>query len=88
MLLATQLEEGLPVLHALSLLGELSVLTNDKIFFSEQFCKSVFRFVVVVPAHLPAEHTENQIEHEEGANDDQRHKVDPVVGAAEGVVCL
>lgn len=47
-----------------------------------------FETVFLAFQHLPAEHTENQIEHEEGANDDQRHKVDPVVGAAEGVVCL
>lgn len=38
--------------------------------------------------YSPAEDTKNEIEHEEGSNDDEWHKVDPVVGASEGVVRL
>ena len=38
--------------------------------------------------NLPAEHTQNKVEHEEGADNDERHKVDPVEGCADSVVGL
>ena len=37
---------------------------------------------------LPAEDSEHEVEHEEGADDDQRNKVDPVEEAAQGIIGL
>jgi len=39
-------------------------------------------------AHSPAEDSQHQVEHEEGADNDQGHEVDDVVSAASGVVHL
>ena len=37
---------------------------------------------------LPAEDTEYEIEHEEGADDDERHEVEMVEGIPDGVIGL
>ena len=37
---------------------------------------------------LPAQDTENEVEHEEGPDDDERHEVDPVEVAAHRIVRL
>ncbi len=37
---------------------------------------------------IPGQDSQDQVEHEEGADDDERHKVDPVEVAAHGVVGL
>lgn len=37
---------------------------------------------------LPREHAQHQVEHEEGADDDERDKVQPVPGVASSIVCL
>lgn len=39
-------------------------------------------------SHSPAQHTQNQVDDEERAKDDQRHKVDPGNLVANGVIHL
>ena len=37
---------------------------------------------------LPAQDTENEIEHEKTSHYNQRNEKDPIEGAADGIVCL
>ena len=45
-------------------------------------------FIRLVPHFLPAEHSEDEVEHEEGPEDDERDEEDPVELGAGGVVGL
>ena len=39
-------------------------------------------------SHLPTEDTKDKVEHEEGADDNERHKVNPVEETPQGIVSL
>jgi len=87
LLLPPQLQELAPVLHALSLFGELSAEQRPHV--GVRVCVSV---CVCVwgggGGHAPGEHAQHQVEHEEGADDDEGDVVHPVPGAALHVVAL
>ena len=38
--------------------------------------------------HLPTEDTKDKVEHEEGADDNERHKVNPVEETPQGIISL
>lgn len=40
------------------------------------------------PWFLPGKHTQHQVEHEEGANDDEGDEVQPVPCVASRIICL
>ena len=63
-----------------SLEGFGKVFSHPKL--SERFSSLVF------VTELSTQDTENEVEHEEGADDDERNKVDPVERAAQRVVGL
>ena len=39
-------------------------------------------------SHLPTEDTKDKVEHEEGADDNERHKVNPVKETPQGIISL
>ena len=39
-------------------------------------------------SHLPTEDTKDKVEHEEGADDNERHKVNPVEETPQGIISL
>ena len=39
-------------------------------------------------SHLPTEDAKDKVEHEEGANDNERHKVNPVEETPQGIISL
>ena len=39
-------------------------------------------------SHLPTEDTKDKVEHEEGANDNERHKVNPVEETPQVIISL
>ena len=39
-------------------------------------------------SHLPTEDTKDKVEHEEGADDNERHKVNPVEETPKGIISL
>ena len=43
---------------------------------------------MLIVMNSPAQHSEDQVEHEEGSDDDERQEEDPVEHVAEGVVRL
>jgi len=80
LLLPPKLEKGLAILHAFSLLGE----------FSASMCIKVISlyFTAMRSRLVPAQYSENQVEHEKRSYYYKRHKVDGVEAIPHCVVGL
>lgn len=100
LLLSPQLEELAPVLHSLPLFGKFTVGTFVIYFFllfMERKCKTQIIvgkktklncFCKTNGRLLPWEYTQHQVEHEEGADDDEGDVVHPIKVTATYIVTL
>lgn len=96
LLLSPQLQELAPVFHSLSLFGKFTVgrFVERSIWLCslslQTECAQSRRPPVCADRQrsIPREDTQHQVEHEEGADDDERDVVHPVPGAALHVVAL
>lgn len=88
LLLSSKLQKLTPVLHTLSLFGELAADTHMTQVYTLHITSSpetsvkhvgTVSFYIFTHAHnLPRQHTQHQVEHKERANDDEGDEVHPV----------